>query len=171
MSRLLCCVAVAAGIVWPAAAWSEGAQTQKPRRTRNILVKPDDRFGEVELELQLEAVRRVDGATADVGSGHAVPVGDHVVLCFRSSADGYVTVWSHDAEGKRAGADLPERVRGRDGRRAGRGGGGGIADRNELAQVERLAPVDQYLEHHLQRGPLPLQERRDGDQGSRRAPD
>ena len=105
MSRLLCCVAVATGIVWPAAAWSEGAQTQKPRRTRSILVKPDNRFGQVELELQLETVRRVDGATADVGSGAAVPVGDHVVLCFRSSADGYVTVWSHDAEG-----NVPARI-------------------------------------------------------------
>ena len=80
-------------------------QPQKPRRTRNILVKPDNRFGEVELELQLETVRRVDGATADVGSGAAVSVGDHVVLCFRSSADGYVTVWSHDAEG-----NVPARI-------------------------------------------------------------
>ena len=28
-----------------------------------------------------------------------VQVGDRVVLCFRASAAGYVTVWSHDAEG------------------------------------------------------------------------
>ena len=33
-----------------------------------------------------------------------------------------------------------------------------VADRNDLAQLERLAPVDQDLEHHPQRGPLPLQE-------------
>ena len=26
-------------------------------------------------------------------------VGEAVVICFRSSADGYVTIWSHDAEG------------------------------------------------------------------------
>ena len=72
---------------------------QKPLRSRSILVKPDNRLGEVEIELHLEAVRRVDGSTAAVGSDESVQVGDAVVLCFRSSADGFVTVWSHDAEG------------------------------------------------------------------------
>ena len=105
MSRLFCCVAVAVGIALPMAAWPASAQTQKPRRTRNILVKPANRFGEVELELQIETARRLDGATADVGSGDPVQVGDHVVLCFRSSADGYVTVWSQDAAG-----NVPARI-------------------------------------------------------------
>ena len=33
-----------------------------------------------------------------------------------------------------------------------------VAHGDDLAQLERLAPVDQDLEHHPQRGPLPLQE-------------
>ena len=78
---------------------------QKPQRTRSIQVKPDNRFAAVEIELQLETVRRVDGATAGVRTGDPVQVGDNVVLCFRSSADGYVTVWSQDAEG-----DVPVRI-------------------------------------------------------------
>ena len=85
-------VAVGLGSSWPVLA-------QKPPRSRSILVKPDNRLGEVELALQLETVRRADGSTAAVGSGEPVRVGDRVVLCFRSSAAGFVTVWSHDAEG------------------------------------------------------------------------
>lgn len=84
---------------------SPSAAAQKPQRTRSIQVKPDNRFGAVEVELQLETVRRVDGAAAGVRTGDPVQVGDNVVLCFRSSADGYVTVWSQDAEG-----DVPVRI-------------------------------------------------------------
>ena len=50
-------------------------------------------------------MRRREGARAGVESGAAVPVGDRVVLCFTSSADGYVTVWSHDAAG-----NVPARI-------------------------------------------------------------
>ncbi len=82
-----------------ALAVGNSAGAQKPPRSRSILVKPDNRFGEVEIELHLETVRRVDGSTAPVGSDEPVQVGDAVVLCFRSSAEGFVTVWSHDAEG------------------------------------------------------------------------
>ena len=32
-----------------------------------------------------------------------------------------------------------------------------IADGDDFTQLQRLAPVDQELEHHLERGPLPLQ--------------
>ena len=46
-----------------------------------------------------------------------------------------------------------------------------IADGNDLAQVERLAPVDLDLEHHLQRGPLPAAGATRRRPGSRRAPD
>ena len=99
MRRASCCVAVALGVAVLAAAWPAPAGTQKPPRSRSIQVKPDNRFGEVEIELHLETVRRVDGSTAGVGSGETVQVGDSVVLCFRSSADGFATVWSHDAEG------------------------------------------------------------------------
>lgn len=94
-NRLAAVVSVALLVV----AWPLAAEAQKPQRTRNILVKPDNRFGEVEVELQIETIRRLDGATAGVRSGDPVQVGDSVVLCFRSSADGWVTVWSHDAEG------------------------------------------------------------------------
>ena len=94
------CAAVAVGVAAAVAvaAWPVAAGAQKPPRSRSILVKPDNQFGEVELEMRLEAVRRT-GSTAAVGSGDAVQVGDAVVLCFRSSAAGFVTVWSHDAEG------------------------------------------------------------------------
>ena len=93
------CVAVLA------VTWSSAADAQKPQRTRSIQVKPDNRFGAVEVELQIEAVRWADGAAAGVRTGDPVQVGDNVVLCFRSSADGYVTVWSQDAEG-----DVPVRI-------------------------------------------------------------
>lgn len=82
-----------------AVTWPLAAEVQKPQRTRSIQVKPDNRFGEVEVELQIETIRRLDGATAGVRSGDPVQVGDSVVLCFRASAGGWVTVWSHDAEG------------------------------------------------------------------------
>ena len=98
MRTLWCRAAMAAAVALQAAGWPAAAEAQRPPRTRSIHVKPDNRFGEVLLELRLETAGRVDAA-ADVRSGDAVRVGDRVVLCFRSSADGYVTVWSHDAEG------------------------------------------------------------------------
>ena len=100
MRRARRCVAVAVGAaVAVVGAWPVPAKARKPPRTRSILVKPDNRLGRAELALQLETVRRADGSTAAVGSGGPVRVGDRVVLCFRSSAAGFVTVWSHDAEG------------------------------------------------------------------------
>ena len=100
-----CRAAVAIGAAVLAGAWPIAAQAQQPQRTRSIQVKPDNRFGEVSLELHLVAARRVDGAAATVASGDPVQVGDSVVLCFRASADGYVTVWSHDAAG-----NVPARI-------------------------------------------------------------
>ena len=97
--------AVAAAVALQAAAWPASAEAQRPQRTRSIQVKPDNRFGEVSLELHLEAVGRAGRSTASVGSGDPVQVGDHVVLCFRATADGYVTVWSHDADG-----NVPARI-------------------------------------------------------------
>ena len=103
--RTLCCrAAVAAAALLQAAAWPAAAEAQRPQRTRSIQVKPGNQFGEVLLELHLETAGRVDAAAA-VESGDAVQVGDRVVLCFRSSADGYVTVWSHDAVG-----NVPARI-------------------------------------------------------------
>ena len=99
MRRGCCRSAIGAGVAVLAMTWSLPAHAQKPARTRSILVKPDNRFGGVELDLHIESMRRREGARAGVESGAAVPVGDLVVLCFRSSADGYVTVWSHDAAG------------------------------------------------------------------------
>ena len=97
--------AVAVAVALQAAAWPASAEAQRPRRTRSILVKPDNRFGEVSLELHLEAAGRAGSSASAVGSGDPVQVGDRVVLCFESSADGYVTVWSHDADG-----NVPARI-------------------------------------------------------------
>ena len=99
MERCRIGAAIAAGVALLVAAWPSPAEAQRPRRTRSIQVKPDNRFEGVELALRLEAARRADGPSRAVPSGDRVAVGDHVVLCFRASADGYVTVWSHDAEG------------------------------------------------------------------------
>ena len=63
--------------------WRRGRR----RRTRSQ-VKSDNRFENVELALRLEAARRADGSSRAVHSGDRVQVGDHVVLCFRSSAHG-----------------------------------------------------------------------------------
>ncbi len=104
--RSLCCrAAVAAAVALLAAVWPMLAEAQRPRRTRSITVKPDNRFGQVSLELQLETVGRAGGRRDGLEVGGPVQVGDRVVLCFRSSADGYVTVWSHDAEG-----NVPARI-------------------------------------------------------------
>ena len=105
MRRGCCRSAIGAGVAVLAMTWAAPSHAQKPARTRSILVKPDNRFGGVELALHLESMRQREGARAEVQSGAAVPVGDLVVLCFRSSADGYVTVWSHDAEG-----NVPARI-------------------------------------------------------------
>ncbi len=99
MRGLDCRAAVVLSVGLLGAAWPGSAFAQEPNRTRSILVKPDNRFGEVSLDLQLETVRRSDGRSGGVRSGDPVQVGDRVVLCFRSSANGYVTVWSHDADG------------------------------------------------------------------------
>ena len=92
-------VAIAAGVAMLVAAWPGPADAQRPQRTRSIQVKPDNRFEGVELALRLEAAPRADGPSRAVLSGDRVQVGNHVVLCFRASANGYVTVWSHDAAG------------------------------------------------------------------------
>ncbi len=105
MRRASRCVAVAVGAAVAAVAWPAPAGAQKPPRSRSIQVKPDNRLGAVDLELHLETVRRADGSTAGVGSGDPVRVGDSVVLCFRASADGFITVWSHDAAG-----NVPARI-------------------------------------------------------------
>ena len=99
MTRTRRSLAATAGVAVLALTWTAAANAQKPQRTRNIHVKPDHTFGDVELELQIGIAPQLDRPTATVGSGDPVQVGDHVVLCFRSSADGYVTLWSHDAEG------------------------------------------------------------------------
>ena len=99
MRRARRCVAVALGVAVAAAVLPPAASAQRPPRSRSILVKPDNQLGQVELALHLETVGRADGSTAAVGSGEPVRVGDRVVLCFRSSAAGFVTVWSHDADG------------------------------------------------------------------------
>ena len=99
-------VAVAAVLALAGAGLSDAAAASgaQRKRTRSILVKPDNQFGEIELDMRLEALGgRVAGGRRGertaVRSGDAVPIGDRVVICFTSNEDGYVTVWSRDAEG------------------------------------------------------------------------
>lgn len=105
MRRACWRVGVALGVTVLAAMWPALSHAQKPERTRSIRVKPDNAYGGVELDLSLESVRRAGGLRAKVAADAEVAVGDRVVLCFRSSADGYVTVWSHDAAG-----NVPARI-------------------------------------------------------------
>ena len=83
-----------------AAAAVSGAHAQQ-KRSRNVLVKPDHPFGDVQLDLQLEIVPGGAGRRQrnDVGNGDAVRIGERVVICFTVSQGGYVTLWSRDAEG------------------------------------------------------------------------
>lgn len=89
----------------PGAAGAE-AQSEPARsnRSRAVLVKPDNQFGEIELDMRLETVagRGAGGRRGErtaVRSGDAVSIGERVVICFTSNEDGHVTVWSRDAEG------------------------------------------------------------------------
>ena len=93
---------LAAGLFAAAAAAGAQPEPAQPKRTRSIGVKPDNQFGEVELDMRLEALGaagRRHGERTAVRSGDAVPIGERVVICFTSNEDGYVTVWSRDAEG------------------------------------------------------------------------
>lgn len=94
----------AAGLSGAAAASGAQPGPAQPKRTRSIVVKPDNQFGEIELDMRLEALGgRVAGGRrgerTSVRSGDAVSIGERVVICFTSNEDGYVTVWSRDAEG------------------------------------------------------------------------
>ena len=112
-------VAIAARCWW---------RCRRPRRTRSIQVKPDNRFEGVELTLRLEAALPAAGPSRAVLSGGRGPVGNPVVLCFRVSANGYVAVWKPTTpKGACRRASPPtftappaRRARGRD--RGGRGG-------------------------------------------------
>lgn len=79
-------------------------EAEPAKRTRSVLVRPDNQFGEVELDMRFETVsrRRPGGGGGDratVRSGDAVRIGEQVVICFASSERGWVTLWSRDAEG------------------------------------------------------------------------
>lgn len=93
--------AVAAAVVLAtvaAAAWSAAAHAQT--RTRSILVRPDNEFDGIACSLRIERVAgrgRSSGRTT-LQSGDNVRIGDRVVICFNAEADGYVTLWSRDAE-------------------------------------------------------------------------
>ena len=98
-------VAATLGVAALTAAWPAAGHAQTPERIRSVGVKPDNRFGGVELDLRLERMRRPGGVRAEVEMDAELAVGGRVVLCFRSSADGYVTIWSHDA-----GGNVPARI-------------------------------------------------------------
>ena len=91
-------VAVAAMLAVVGAAAVDHAEAQE--RTRGIEVRPDNSIGGVELSLRLEAHGRSGGPRSSVRSGEALSVGEQVVLCFVTSADGYVALWNSDAEGQ-----------------------------------------------------------------------
>lgn len=68
-------------------------------RTRSINVTPDKTLGsDVGTSLRIERVANGGRTRAQVGNGETVRIGDRVVLCFGAEADGYVSVWSRDAE-------------------------------------------------------------------------
>lgn len=91
-------VAVAAMLAVVCAATVDNAQAQE--RTRGIEVRPDNSLGGVELSLRLETQGRAGGSRSSLRSSEALSVGEQVVLCFATSADGYVAVWNSDAEGQ-----------------------------------------------------------------------
>ena len=98
--RRNCRFGIFVGIVVLATALSAAVgQAQRPSRTRNILVKPENQLSGVELALSLSVSSRRAGAYETIRAGEALVVGDAVVICFSSTVNGYVTVWSHDAEG------------------------------------------------------------------------
>ena len=86
-------------------AWGAGVHAQT--RTRNIFVTPDNEFEGIGCSLRIERIAgrgRSSGRTT-LQNGDAVEIGDRVVICFSAEADGYVTVWSRDAE-----ANQPVRI-------------------------------------------------------------
>lgn len=87
-------LALAAAGLFGAASGARSEPAQR-ERTRSIGVKPDNQFGDIELDMRL----RVVAEERTVRSGDEVPIGERVVVCFESSEDGYVTVWSRGAEG------------------------------------------------------------------------
>lgn len=90
-------VALALAIGLAGAGAGAGEQPEPSKRTRSVLVKPDQEFGAVELDMRFQTAGRRERTT--VRSGDAVAVGERVVICFTSSAAGWVTVWSRDAAG------------------------------------------------------------------------
>lgn len=92
--------AVAAAVVLAAAvAWAAGGYAQT--RTRSMFVRPDNQIdGVVGCSLRIERLAGAGGSGARirVESGETVRIGERVVLCFSAEADGYVAVWSRDAE-------------------------------------------------------------------------
>ena len=97
-------LALTAGLSGAAAVSGEQSEPAQPKRTRSIGVKPDNQFGQIELDMRLEALgtRAAGGRHGErmaVRSGDPVSIGERVIICFTSNEDGYVTVWSRDAEG------------------------------------------------------------------------
>ncbi|MYN67735.1 MAG: hypothetical protein F4X11_22350 [Acidobacteria bacterium] len=91
MTRIRNRLAATAGGAVLAVVSSSAAGAQKTQRTGSVQVKPDNRFGQVEVRVaSRDDWGVVDGATAGVRPGDPVQVGDNCVLCLRSSADGSV---------------------------------------------------------------------------------
>ena len=95
---------IRAAAVLGLAAMVAGTGHAQNARNRNILVSPEKTYtgesGEVNVRLRLE-LQGGGGRSGrtEVRSGGTVEVGQRVQLCFTANEDGYVTVWSRDAEG------------------------------------------------------------------------
>jgi lysozyme len=66
-------------------------------RTRGIQVEENKEISDVQLNLEIASADSPATAAAGPQRFH---LGDHVVICFTASADGYATIWSYDAQGK-----------------------------------------------------------------------
>ena len=77
------------------------AQPAQAERCRQIIVSADEELAGNTLSLVLlhEGRNLHDGRNVVADAAPRLRAGSHVDLCFESSTDGYVSLWSHDAGG------------------------------------------------------------------------
>ncbi|BBK41858.1 hypothetical protein STVA_18780 [Allostella vacuolata] len=75
-----------------------GARTEE--RTQPVQVQPDRSLASVRLQVELTS--RATSRAFAPGESPTLLVGDEVVVCFRATRSGFVTLWSIDASGAHA---------------------------------------------------------------------
>ena len=76
------------------------------QRTRNVVVQPNKPLDDVQLQLRIDATGAGGSQSAVAGADRPdLRVGSRLRVCFSASQDGYVSLWSRDAEGK-----VPQRI-------------------------------------------------------------